>query len=62
VPPVHAEPATANLFIVNPFGALDTLSRWFSTHPPMAERIERLRALGAGSPRPRSRYAMAGTH
>lgn len=62
LPPAHAEPATANLFIVNPFGALDTLSRWFSTHPPMAERIERLRALGgAGSPRPRSRYAVAGT-
>ncbi len=61
LPPAHAEPATANLFIVNPFGALDTLSRWFSTHPPMAERIERLRALRTGSPRPRSRYAVAGT-
>jgi heat shock protein HtpX len=61
VPPAHAEPATANLFIVNPFGALESLSRWFSTHPPMAERIERLRRLSAsehGSSQ-RPRYAGA---
>lgn len=58
LPPAHAEPATANLFIVNPFGALDSLSRWFSTHPPMEERIGRLRALGSTSRR--SRYAYVG--
>ncbi len=59
VPPAHAEPATANLFIVNPFGALDTMSRWFSTHPPMAERIERLQHMKIGAPRSRPRYAEA---
>ncbi len=59
VPPEHAEPATANLFIVNPFGALDTLSRWFSTHPPMAERIERLHRMTQGAQRSRRRYAEA---
>jgi heat shock protein HtpX len=61
LPPAHAEPATANLFIVNPFGALDTLSRWFATHPPMAERIARLRSLGLSSrsARWRSHYSEA---
>jgi len=33
--------ATAHLFIVNPFN-LKGLSRLFSTHPPMEERIKRL--------------------
>jgi heat shock protein HtpX len=44
VRPMHAEPATAHLFIVNPLrgGGLMAL---FSTHPPMAERIARLEAL-----------------
>jgi heat shock protein HtpX len=38
----------AQLFIVNPFtGGLQTL---FSTHPPIEERIRRLRALAAGGP------------
>ncbi|HEX5060896.1 MAG TPA: zinc metalloprotease HtpX [Kofleriaceae bacterium] len=45
VPPAHAEPATANLFIVNPFGAREAMAKWFSTHPPMAERISRLEEL-----------------
>jgi len=43
--PGHAEPATASLYIVNPFGALGGLTRLFSTHPPAEERIRRLRAL-----------------
>jgi heat shock protein HtpX len=46
--PAHAEgaPATASLFIVNPFGAIGAgLARLFSTHPPAEERIRRLRAL-----------------
>jgi heat shock protein HtpX len=45
VRPARAEPATASLFIVNPFGALDTMSRWFSTHPSLEERVARLREL-----------------
>ena len=42
--PMDATPATAHLFIVNPLtsGGLDSL---FSTHPPIAERIARLRAM-----------------
>jgi heat shock protein HtpX len=43
--PGQAEPATASLYIVNPFGALGGLTRLFSTHPPAEERIRRLRAL-----------------
>jgi heat shock protein HtpX len=42
--PLQATPATAHLFIVNPLtsGGLATL---FSTHPPIEERIARLRAM-----------------
>ena len=47
VVPAQAVPATASLFIVNPFGALGGLVRLFSTHPPAEERIRRLRALAA---------------
>jgi heat shock protein HtpX len=43
-------PATASLFIVNPFGGLHTLSRWFSTHPSTVERVQRLRALAQRAP------------
>ena len=39
--------AAANLFIVNPFRAAKVMSL-FSTHPPMEERIRRLRALRLG--------------
>ena len=42
-----AEAATASLCIVNPFtmkGALHLLS----THPPMEERVKRLRAMARG--------------
>jgi heat shock protein HtpX len=44
VQPMDASPATAHLFIVNPLSgrALMTL---FSTHPPLEERIARLRAM-----------------
>ena len=37
-------PATSHLFIVNPFRG-DFLFRLFSTHPPIEERIKRLREL-----------------
>jgi heat shock protein HtpX len=45
IAPDQARPGTASLFIVNPFEGLERVSRWFSTHPPVDERIERLRAL-----------------
>ncbi len=42
--PMPANPATAHLFIVNPLSG-QTLMRLFSTHPPIEERIRRLRAM-----------------
>jgi heat shock protein HtpX len=45
VPTEHAQPGVASLFIVNPFEGLERMSRWFSTHPSLEERIARLRAL-----------------
>lgn len=41
------EPATASLFIVNPLAGAEGLTALFSTHPPMAERVRRLRAMAA---------------
>jgi heat shock protein HtpX len=43
--PSEAAPATASLFIVNPLAGAGTLLNLFSTHPPMPQRIARLRAL-----------------
>ncbi len=42
--PMDANPATAHMFIVNPLSGRSLLSL-FSTHPPMEERIARLRAM-----------------
>jgi heat shock protein HtpX len=39
------QPAIASLFIVNPFAGGRALVRLFSTHPPMEERIARLRQM-----------------
>ncbi|HSN15073.1 MAG TPA: zinc metalloprotease HtpX [Anaeromyxobacteraceae bacterium] len=42
-------PATAHLFIVNPFrGAGGALLSLFSTHPPVEERVRRLREMRGG--------------
>jgi heat shock protein HtpX len=44
--PMDANPATAHMFIVNPFGGRGkTISNLFSTHPPIEERIKRLEEL-----------------
>ena len=40
--PLIASPSTAHLFIVAPLIGGDTLANLFSTHPPIAKRIERL--------------------
>lgn len=42
--PMNASPSTAHMFIVNPLTA-STLMNLFSTHPPMEERVARLRAM-----------------
>ncbi len=44
LPMQSAEPATAHMMIVNPLSAGGLMSL-FSTHPPMAERVERLRHM-----------------
>jgi heat shock protein HtpX len=45
--PMEASPATAHMFIVNPLTG-GGLTRLFSTHPPVEERIERLEAMAYG--------------
>jgi len=40
--PMEVNPAGAQLAIVNPFSGRGGISKLFSTHPPMDERIERL--------------------
>ena len=42
--PMNANPSTAHLFIVNPLTG-KSLMNLFSTHPPMEERIARLRSM-----------------
>jgi heat shock protein HtpX len=42
--PMDASPATAHMFIVNPLTGR-SLMNLFSTHPPIEERIARLRAM-----------------
>ena len=42
--PMDASPATAHLFIVNPLSG-QSLMKLFATHPPLEERIARLRAM-----------------
>ncbi|MGZ6140464.1 MAG: hypothetical protein ACXWLA_07300, partial [Myxococcaceae bacterium] len=43
--PAPMQPATASLFIVNPFSAAEGVLTLFSTHPSMRERVRRLREM-----------------
>jgi len=46
--PMHdAKPATAHMFIVNPLTG-GGLMKLFSTHPPVADRVKRLKELARG--------------
>ena len=42
--PMNASPQTSHFFIVNPLSG-QSVARFFSTHPPLEERIARLRAM-----------------
>ena len=44
-PMTQGNPAMEHLYIVNPFGAGQAMSKLFSTHPPIAERVEKLQQL-----------------
>ena len=44
IPMESAQPATAHMFIVNPLAG-KSFASLFSTHPPIEERIRRLRAM-----------------
>jgi heat shock protein HtpX len=45
--PANATPATAHLFIVNPLNRR-SFATLFSTHPPLEERVQRLRRMARG--------------
>lgn len=46
VPLKNANSATAHLYISNPFGSKGNWLNLLSTHPPIAERIAKLRSMG----------------
>lgn len=45
--PMEATPSTAHMFIVNPLAGKRSFLSLFSTHPPIEERIARLRKMRA---------------
>ena len=49
--PMEANPSTAHMFIVNPLTG-KSLMNLFSTHPPVEERVARLRRMTINRSRP----------
>ena len=49
--PMNADPSTAHMFIVNPLSGRKIMSL-FSTHPPLEDRIARLRGVRPPAPYP----------
>jgi len=47
LPMAHAGTSSAHMFIVNPLSG-KSMMKLFSTHPPIEERIERLKEIAAG--------------
>jgi heat shock protein HtpX len=47
--PMDANPSTAHMLIVNPLSGR-SMMRWFSTHPPIEERVARLRGVRPPTP------------
>ena len=43
--PMKVAEGASHLFIVNPLSG-KSMSRWFSTHPPIADRVRRLQEMG----------------
>lgn len=43
--PAHVPAATASMYIANPFAGTGGMMSWFSTHPPMADRVAKLRGM-----------------
>ena len=53
IPPSHANPQTAHLFIVNPFAGVGSgITNLFRTHPPTRDRIAALQKLEVGVSQP----------
>ena len=51
LPPEPRLETASHLMIANPFRRGVGMARLFSTHPPMAQRVERLERLAGGDPR-----------
>jgi heat shock protein HtpX len=52
IPPAHANPQTAHMFIVNPLSGMGGMMNLFRTHPPTRDRIARLQQLEVSASQP----------